>query len=78
MENDYVIFALVVLLVIGSTATELFKSYLKTKAQTRNKDNDSAVAELKQENNQLRERIQVLEKIVTEDSHQLKTEINRL
>ncbi len=59
MENDFSIMILVLIIVIGTTASEMFKYYMKHK---QNSDTGS-MAELKSQNQALIERVQVLVKV---------------
>ncbi|NKF52097.1 hypothetical protein G3R49_16150 [Shewanella sp. WXL01] len=91
MENDIAIITLVALIVMGTTATELFKYYMKAKypkgklagqaAEASSKQDaqfSSHVADLQAQNQALKERVQVLEKLVTDEGFEVKQQINRL
>ena len=74
MENDFAILALLLTVVIGATASEMFKYYIKSRHLNRNSTTDQTLAELKAQNQVLFERVQVLEKIVTDTDYSLKQE----
>jgi len=74
MESDLAIITLVAIIVIGTSAVEMFKYY--TKAKQRN--NSHSVDDLLAQNKALVERIQVLEQLVTDDSFELKRKLNQL
>ncbi|WP_394129143.1 hypothetical protein [Shewanella maritima] len=74
MESDLAIITLVVLIVTGTTASEMFKYYMKAK-QANGGDN---ISDLKAQNKALVERVQVLEKLVTDEGFEVKQQINKL
>ncbi|WP_297895261.1 hypothetical protein [Shewanella sp.] len=70
MENEYVLMVIMVTFIIGMSATEMFKHYLKARqlglSATDNGQLEDKVTQLSLQNQALIERVQVLEKIVTE------------
>ena len=69
------VFIMVVLIVLISTCAGVMNNYLKTKRVAATAaPSDEVFAELEG----LRERVEVLEKIVTDDKYHLNQEINRL
>ncbi|UJF22308.1 hypothetical protein [Shewanella sp. OMA3-2] len=74
MESDFAIITLVLIIVIGTTATEMFKYYMKHKQNL----DTSSVAELKSQNQALVERVQVLERLVTDSDFELKQQFKQL
>ncbi|MCW3172216.1 hypothetical protein [Shewanella subflava] len=74
MESDLAIITLVAIIVIGTSAVEIFKYY--TKAKQRN--SRDSVDQLLAQNKALVARIQVLEQLVTDDSYDLKRKFNQL
>ena len=66
----------VVLIVAIVMCADTYQKYLKAKTE-KNKSDEKTNAEL-EKLDQLEERIRVLERIVTEDKHDLRREINRL
>lgn len=85
MENEYVLMIIMITLIVGVTATEMVKYQLKARqlglTSTDNGLSDK-VTQLSLQNQALNERIQVLERIVTESStpenHTLAQQINAL
>ncbi|MDO6612737.1 hypothetical protein Q4601_11140 [Shewanella sp. 1_MG-2023] len=78
MEQEYAIVALVIIITLGTTATEMFKHYVKIKSTKHDKDNDAEISMLRQQNKELQTRIATLETIVTEPGYDLKQTINGL
>ena len=78
MENDFAILALLLTVFIGATISEMFKHYLRYRQGFNHSATDQSIAELKAQNQVLFERVQTLEKIVTETDFGLKQEINQL
>ena len=74
MENDFAIITLVVFVVLGTTASEMFKYYMKAKQHTGGEN----INELKAQNQALIERVQVLERLVTDDTYELKKQFKNL
>ncbi|MBB1363491.1 MULTISPECIES: hypothetical protein [unclassified Shewanella] len=74
MENDIAIIALVFIIVVGTTASEMFKYYMKHKQQT----DTGSVSDLQAQNQALIERVQVLEKLVTDSDFDLKQQFKQL
>ena len=66
----------VVLIVAIVMIADTFQKYLKARTEKEKSDGETNAELEKLE--QLEERIRVLERIVTEDKHDLKREINRL
>ncbi|ABS06241.1 hypothetical protein [Shewanella baltica] len=82
MENEYVLMMIMVTFIIGISATEMFKHYLKARQLGVGATDDShlmdKVTQLSLQNQALIERVQVLEKIVTEPEYELKQQISAL
>jgi len=74
MDNDIAIIALVFIVIVGTTASEMFKHYLKHKQ----KADADGVADIKAQNQALIERILVLEKLVTDSDFELKQQFKKL
>lgn len=74
MNEDMAIIALVFIIVVGTTASEMFKQYLRHKQ----KAEADGLADIKAQNQALIERIQVLEKLVTESDFDLKQQFKKL
>ena len=69
------VFEMVVLIVLISCGAGVINNYLRTKRQAaKAAPTEDTLAEL----DQLRERIEVLEKIVTDEKYHLNQELNRL
>lgn len=68
MENEYVLLVIMVTFIIGVSATEMFKHYLKMRqlGDGNNRQLEDKLTQLSLKNQVLIERVQVLEKIVTE------------
>ncbi|ARD24343.1 MULTISPECIES: hypothetical protein [Shewanella] len=78
MEQEYAILALVIIITVGTTATEMFKHYVKSKTSNLADNHSHELDALRQQNNELKQRIATLEKIVTEPEYDLKQQINSL
>ncbi|GIU36852.1 hypothetical protein TUM4637_35550 [Shewanella hafniensis] len=82
MENEYVLMVIMVTFIIGMSATEMLKHYLKARQFGVGAADDrhlkDKVTQLSLQNQALIERVQVLEKIVTEPEYELKQQINQL
>lgn len=80
MENEYVLLVIMVTFIIGVSATEMFKHYLKMRQQGggNNRQLEDKLTQLSLQNQVLIERVQVLEKIVTEPEYDLRQKINAL
>jgi len=82
MENEYVLMVIMGTFIIGMSATEMLKHYLKARQLGVGAADDShlkdKVTQLSLQNQTLIERVQVLEKIVTEPEYELKQQINQL
>ena len=78
MEQEYAIVALVIVITVGTTATEIFKQYMKSKSANKSGQQTEELNLLRQQNNELKQRIATLEKIVTEPEYELKQQINSL
>ncbi|QDE33060.1 hypothetical protein [Shewanella polaris] len=74
MDNDLAIIALVFIIVVGTTASEMFKYYMKHKQQA----DMGSVSDLQAQNQALIERVQVLEKLVTDSDFDLKQQFKQL
>lgn len=72
MENEYVLMIIMIALIIGITATEMVKYQLKARQLGLTSVDDELsdkVTQLSLQNQALNERIQVLERIVTESDN---------
>lgn len=72
MENEYVLMIIMIALIIGVTATEMVKYQLKARQLGLTSVDDELsdkVTQLSLQNQALNERIQVLERIVTESDN---------
>ncbi|MCL1067698.1 hypothetical protein L2735_12940 [Shewanella olleyana] len=84
MEQEYTIVALVIVITVGTTASELFKHYFKHNHlgplvnSSSGKQLHKQVEQLKEQNQALQQRIQVLEKLATDPANELKQQINSL
>ncbi|GGP47560.1 hypothetical protein [Shewanella saliphila] len=74
MNEDMAIIALVFIVIVGTTASEMFKQYLKHKQKTE----VDGLADMKAQNQALIERIQVLERLVTDNDFELKQQFKNL
>ncbi|MGI2170988.1 hypothetical protein ACROAE_12520 [Shewanella sp. MF05960] len=74
MNDDMAIIALVFIVIVGTTASEMFKHYLKHKQ----KAEADGLADMKAQNQALIERIQVLERLVTDSDFELKQQFKNL
>lgn len=72
MNTFVFVICLVAIVVTADTIQKIYKA--RTTKQASDADTDEAMAKL----DQLEERIRVLERIVTESTHDLRQEINRL
>jgi len=72
MNMWFAIFAIVAIVVIADTIQKV------AKAKALKKNNDAELESTLSRINELEDRIRVLERIVTEDKHDLRREINRL
>lgn len=68
MENEYVLLVIMVTFIIGISATEMFKHYLKMRQLGGGNDRqlEDKLTQLSLQNQVLIERVQVLERIVTD------------
>ncbi|MDO6775802.1 hypothetical protein Q4591_10570 [Shewanella sp. 3_MG-2023] len=78
MEQEYAILTLVIVITIGTTATEMFKHYIKSKNSANASNNNNEINSLRQQNSELQQRVATLEKIVTEPDYDLKQRIDAL
>ena len=78
MSNSVMV--IVIVSVVFGVLYEMYKKHLEFKAKTLkyNEANDEQNVELKQRVNELAERVQVLEKIVTDEGYQVQKDINNL
>lgn len=78
MSNSVMI--IVIVSIVFGILYEMYKKHLEFKAKTlkHNETNDEQNIELKQRIDELTERVQVLEKIVTDEGYQVQKEINNL
>lgn len=70
----------VIVCVVFGILYEMYKKHLDFKAKTlsHNKTSDEQGDQLKQQVEELKERVQVLEKIVTDEGYQVQKDINNL
>ncbi len=70
----------VIVCVVFGILYEMYKKHLQFKAKTlnHNKVSDEQTVHLKQQIDKLTERVQVLEKIVTDEGYQVQKDINNL
>lgn len=70
----------VIVCVVFGIMYEMYKKHLQFKAKTlnHNKVSDEQTVHLKQQIEKLTERVQVLEKIVTDEGYQVQKDINNL
>lgn len=70
----------VIVCVVFGVIYEMYKKHLafKTKTLNHNKESDEQSIQLQQQVEKLTERIQVLEKIVTDEGYQVQKDINNL
>lgn len=70
----------VIVCVVFGILYEMYKKHLEFKAKTlnHNKVSDKQSEQLQQQVNKLTERVQVLEKIVTDEGYQVQKDINNL
>ncbi|MGR6500415.1 hypothetical protein [Shewanella sp. Koi 1] len=68
MENEYVLMVIMVTFVVGVSATEMFKHYLKIRQLGGGNERqlEDKLTQLSLQNQVLTERVQVLERIVTD------------
>ena len=78
MDKDLIVMIIMIAFIISATFTEGLKYYLKVKKVTRADIEQDELALLKKHNRHLEERVQTLEKIVTDSSYDLKQKINAL
>ncbi len=69
------VFTMVVVIVVVTTVAGVFNNYLKNKDKAENKRADAALSE---ELDELRQRIEVLESIVTDQKYQLHRDLTEL
>ena len=69
------VFTMVVVIVVVTTVAGVFNNYLKNKDKAENKLVDAALSE---ELDELRQRIEVLESIVTDQKYQLHRDLTEL
>jgi len=74
------VMVIVIVSVVFGILYEMYKKHLefKTKTLKHNEANDEQNVELKQRIDELTERVQVLEKIVTDEGYQVQKDINNL
>ncbi len=74
------VMVIVIVSVVFGILYEMYKKHLEFKAKTldHNKVSDEENNELKQQIQKLTERVQVLEKIVTDEGYQVQKDINNL
>ncbi|WP_394204197.1 hypothetical protein [Shewanella waksmanii] len=78
MDKQTLVMIVMLAFIACATFSELFKYYLKTKRVSNADIKNSEIDLLRQQNRQLQERVETLEKIVTEPSYDLKQRINAL
>ncbi len=72
-------FQMVVIIVIVSVGAGVFNNYIKMKeARKHDVENDAEYSRMAADVARLKERVRVLEKIVTDGDHRLREEISRL
>jgi tetrahydromethanopterin S-methyltransferase subunit B len=72
------VFTMVTVIVIASMAYAAYEVHMKTKAKIAAKGADSDMAAMRTDVERLKERVRVLEQIVTDQERQLSEEIRRL
>ena len=74
------VMVIVIVSVVFGIIFEMYKKHLEFKAKTlaHNNESDEATTELKQQVEHLTQRVQVLEKIVTDEGYQVQKDINNL
>ncbi|MCK8045023.1 hypothetical protein MSG37_09010 [Shewanella sp. 1CM18E] len=75
---DIPMIVLIVAIVAIATGGEAFKHYLKSRKITSSEITNNELELLRKQNKRLEQRVQVLEKIVTDNSYELKSQINAL
>ncbi|AQS40678.1 hypothetical protein Sps_05615 [Shewanella psychrophila] len=78
MEKELIIMVIMIISIASVTFTEGFKQYLKLKKVTKADIDQDEIELLRKQNRHLEERVNTLEKIVTDNSYDLKREINAL
>ena len=78
MEKELIIMVVMIVFIASVTFTEGLKQYLRLCKVNRSDINQYELALLRKQNRHLEERVQTLEKIVTDGSYDLKREINAL
>ncbi|ASJ98462.1 MULTISPECIES: hypothetical protein [Shewanella] len=78
MDKQQVVMIIMLVLVAATTLSEMYKYYLKQQKRKQVSDNTDEVLRLKQHNEQLEQRVRVLERIVTDNDYQLKQEFETL
>ncbi|QDF77062.1 MULTISPECIES: hypothetical protein [Shewanella] len=78
MDKQQVVMIIMLVLVAATTLSEMYKYYLKQQKRKQVSDNNDEVLRLKQHNEQLEQRVRVLERIVTDNDYQLKQEFETL
>ena len=71
------VFTMIAIIVVASVGAGVANNYFKLKSQ-QGELSDEDLASHEDELNALRERVEVLEKIVTDDKYQLSSQINAL
>ncbi|MCG9698419.1 hypothetical protein [Shewanella sp. Isolate11] len=77
MDKNVLITIMMITFIIGTTATEMLKHYMRAK-RTHSSQADDELKQLRQQNQHLEKRVQVLEKIVTENSYELNQQLKSL
>jgi tetrahydromethanopterin S-methyltransferase subunit B len=72
------VFTMVAIIVVASMAYAAYEVHMKTKAKLAAKGADGDTAAMRADVERLKERVRVLEKIVTDQERQLSEEIRRL
>lgn len=78
METEQLKLVVILIIVVSAISAEILKYYLKIKSKTRKYQGNDSLADVKAENTALKQRIEVLEKLVTEDDFELKQQFKHL
>jgi cell division protein FtsB len=78
METEHLKLVVILIIVVSAISAEIVKYHLKIKSKTSKSQGNDEFAGLKQENTALKARIEVLERLVTEDSFELKQQFKHL
>mgnify|MGYP003117222800 CR=1 FL=1 len=78
MDKELIVMTIMIVFIVSITITEGLKYYLKFKKVSKADINQDELDLLRKQNRHLEERVQTLERIVTDNSYDLKQEINAL